>query len=168
MLAGIGLSPFFVSYRKKRMRRKRVQHQADIFCQMFCGWRLCNSHERLTALGSGPLHIDVFAGTATHNGTALQDLNIAGELSAWFQRDLLDNNIPVEQIRSATLDAELTITGLSGPRRSPEIWNTKISRYLSCDVRCRSHIKTDETSYQSEMVDHEEWPDGWWNEQRTT
>jgi hypothetical protein len=150
------------------MRRKRLQHQADIFCQMFCGWRLCNSHEALTALGSGILHIDVLAETVTHNGTPLQELNIVGELSAWFRADLLDNNISLEHIRSATLDAELTIADLSGPRRSPEKWNTRINRYLSCDIRCRSHIETDERSYESEMVDHEEWPDGWWKEQRTT
>jgi hypothetical protein len=157
----------FVLY-VKEMRRKRLQHQADTFCQMFCGWRLCNSHEELTVRRSGSLHIDILAGTATHNGTVLQDLNIAGELSAWFQGDLRDNNIPVEQVRSATLDAEVTITDLSGPRRSPERWNTKIRRYLSCDIQCRSRIETDETSYESEMVDHEEWPDGWWNEHRTT
>jgi hypothetical protein len=144
-----------------------LQHQADIFCEMFCGWRLCNSHEELTARGSGALHIDVLGGTATHNGTDLQDLSIAGELIAWFQRDLRDNDIPVEQIRSATLDAELTITGLSGPRRSPVIWNTKINRYLCCDIRCRSRIETDERSYHSEMADHEEWPDGWWHEYRS-
>jgi hypothetical protein len=135
---------------------------------MFCGWRLCNSHEALTALGSGVIHIDVLGETATHNGIALHDLNIQGELSAWFQADCLDNNIPVGQIRSGTLIAELTITDLSGPRRSPEIWNTEIKRYLSCEIRCRSCIETDETRYESEMVDHEEWPNGWWNERRTT
>lgn len=135
---------------------------------MFCGWRLCNSHETLTDRGSGTLHIDVLAETATHNETALQDLSIAGELIAWFQEDLRNNRIPVECIRSATLDAELVITDLSGPRQSPEIWNTKIRRYLSCDIRCRSRIETDEKSYDSEMVDHEEWPDQWWTEYRTT
>ena len=134
---------------------------------MFCGWRLCNSQETLTARGSGIFHIDVLAGTATHNGTVLQNLNIAGELIAWFQEDLRDNSIPIEQVRAATLDAELTIANLSGPRRSPEIWNTKINRYISCDIRCRGHIETDERQYDSEMVDHEEWPDGWWNEHRT-
>jgi hypothetical protein len=150
------------------MRRKRLQHQADIFCQMFCGWRLCNSHEVLTGLGSGAIHIDVLAGTATHNGNVVLDLNMAGELKAWFQGDLRDNNIPVEQIRSATVDADLTIADLSGPRQAPEIWTTKIKRYLACDIQCRSYIQTDEKCYDSQLMDHEEWPDGWWNEHRTT
>jgi len=150
------------------MRRKRLQHEADIFCQMFCGWRLCNSHEVLTSLGSGAIHIDVLAGTASHNGKIIQDLNIAGELKEWFKGDLRDNNVPVEHIRSATLDAELAITDLSGRRRSPEIWNTKISRYLVCDIQCHSRIETDEKSYDSKLTDHEEWPDGWWHEHRTT
>ncbi len=37
------------------MRRKRLQHDADVLCQMFCGWRLVYSYDRLLQLGCLPL-----------------------------------------------------------------------------------------------------------------
>ena len=53
------------------MKRKRFNHQVETLCQIFCGWRLVNSHDHLTKLGSGEIRIDLLKKQAFFNGQLL-------------------------------------------------------------------------------------------------
>ena len=146
------------------MRRKRLQHHADIFCQMFCGWRLMNDHETLSELGSGSLQIDVLTGDCMFDDKLIEKLKIAGEIDGWFRDEILAHKIPIELISCASLSVQLQIEPLIGPRRTTEIWadaNAKTT-YTSCHIFCESRISTDELDYASQLRDYEEWPDKWW------
>src|SRR6185295_20132493 len=89
------------------MRRKRLQHVADTLCHMFCGWELTFDYEELARLGSGTLVIDLISDRCTFNGQAISTLKIVGTLGAWLVKDLTDNKIPAESLRSVNLKAEL-------------------------------------------------------------
>ena len=94
----LGPAPVYSSIVKRcelLVRRKRLQHSADTFCQMFCGWRLANSYKDLERLGSGTLSIDVLVGSCRFDGTPIEPLSIAGELHSWLCEDLAAQGIPI-------------------------------------------------------------------------
>ena len=149
------------------MRRKRLKHCADTLCHMFCGWRLVNSYADIEALGSGTLNIDALTGDATFNGSPTNPLAIAGELHAWLAEDCESNGIPLGELRSATLTAELDLSKTEWKQRQSRdhwfdhkgaeiVWR-QINR---CVIECNSTIETDETEYRSQFHDLEEWPEG--------
>jgi len=149
------------------MRRKRLKHCADTLCHMFCGWRLVNSYADIELLGSGTLEIDALTGEATFNGDPTNPLAIAGELQAWLTEDCDSNNISIDQLRKAALTAKLDLSKTEWKQRQSldhwfdhkgaEIVWRQINR---CVIECCSTIETDETNYQSEFCDLEEWPEG--------
>ena len=40
------------------MRKKRIKHQVDVFCDMFSGWRLISDMETLLTLKNGIIEFD--------------------------------------------------------------------------------------------------------------
>src|SRR5205085_1874444 len=106
----LGPAPVYSSIAKRcglPVRRKRLQHSADTFCQMFCGWRLANSYKDLGRLGSGTLSIDVLVGSCRFDGTPIEPLNIAGELHSWLCEDLTAQGITIGALLRAGLTARL-------------------------------------------------------------
>jgi hypothetical protein len=149
------------------MRRKRLNHCADTLCHMFCGWRLINSYADIESLGSGTLEINALTGDATFNGSRTRPLAIAGELQAWLAEDCESHSIPIDQLRSARLKAELDLSKTEWKnRQSRDHWFDHkgaeiVSRQINrCVIQCDSIIETDETVYRSQFHDLEEWPDG--------
>ena len=149
------------------MRRKRLQHVADILCHMFCGWRLTWSYPRLAELGSGTLRIDVLAQSCAFNDQPISPLPIVRELHGWMLDECADNLIDAGLIRQAELVVELKV-GLI-PRRhrrtttrfftlAQRLWSPP--QFVSCAFACRSRVVTDETTYSSAYDDYEEWPSG--------
>lgn len=144
------------------MRKKRLQHAADIACEILCGWRLINDHKSLNEFGSGSLEIDLLTQKCRYNGKEIEPLNIAPEIGLWLQRDLQTNRIPVEGIKKANLQAEFRIRPLVGERKASEIWRGNPEKYIACDITCKCTIETDEKAYRSQRTDYEEWPENWW------
>ncbi len=145
-----------------------MQHVADTLCYMFCGWRLVNSYQELELLHSGTLVIDVRTEACRFEGRDLVPLRIAGELKAWYDRELLDNRIDAGAIREAMLVAELTFgTKPCEKRKKRNVDYSSDSAYvtadhfITCDIHCSSRIITDEREYTSEYTDFEVWPPGW-------
>src|ERR1035437_6351814 len=103
------------------MRRKRLNHAADTFCQMFRGWRLANSYHALAELGSGTLVIDAKDATCTFNGADIAPLNIAGELNAWLIADWQANDIPLPAISAAKLTVVLALSTIQGKKRKTTV-----------------------------------------------
>lgn len=149
------------------MRRKRLNHAADILCDMFCGWRLTNSYKELEHLGSGNLVIDALTEDCRFNGQPIHTVSIAVELSHWLKADLAKHNIPSSAIKMAQLNVELS-TFTADIRPSSRIFHMgkngkpiKKGDFYQVQARLHSIIITDEASYER-MRSHDEcWPVGW-------
>ena len=150
------------------MRRKRLNHAADTFCQMFRGWRLSNSYQALAELGSGTLIINAKDGTCTFDGKAIEPLTIAGELNAWFKGDLVQHGIPDGAISSATLTVVLGLSTIQGRERTSQVQHIatdgtpiRVGKFYRLSMECVSDIATDEALYNATLSDIAEWPDSW-------
>ncbi len=66
------------------MRRKRLKHYTDIFCDMFIGWRLSNDDiEKIQNIGSGKIRLDFLTDKLYfNNNESPVRLYILGEISA--------------------------------------------------------------------------------------
>ena len=150
------------------MRRKRLNHAADTFCQMFRGWRLANSFHGLIELGSGTLVIDAKDATCTFNDAGIASLNIAGELNAWLVADLQANDIPLAAISTAKLTVVLALSTIHGKKResivqyiSPEGKPIRGGSFHRLAMQCESEITTDEARYTATLSEVVEWPENW-------
>jgi hypothetical protein len=147
------------------MKLKRLNHAAQNICQIFCGWRLNLSLQRLAELGSGVLDIDVLSGQCAFNGSPIEPLPIAEEIHGWFLDDLNQSGIPVLSIHSASFRAELQLS------RIP--WNPGGERFFkgnsavvtpemnTCQMHCTGVITTDEKQYQGTYNGDRKWPINW-------
>ena len=148
------------------MRRKRLQHVADIICQMFCGWRLNASKPNLVDLGSGILQIDAMTGNCIFQGKQIDQLRIAEEIRAWMSDDLTANNIPADALTTAQLSVRLSFSVVPWSAPKGEIFYSggkaiQTEKMNRCLMECDSHIVTDEAVYRSQLTEVQEWPIGW-------
>jgi hypothetical protein len=138
------MSPSYLT--KEKMRRKALQDLANVFCQMFVGWRMGNDVSLLIGAGSCSITIDVLAGTAFIDKKPAR-LYIAEELSAWFMSRLQELNIPSVGIVSANLHVNQTL----------RLEETKSKKVAHFGFRCQSKIETDERSYQGCLAESHSW-----------
>lgn len=133
------------------MRRKRLQHHTDIFCDMFSGWKIVNDMKSLTELESGIIEFDFLNKTQKLNGTKSKiDFNMFYEISEWFAEDLKKHNIEMELLKIAKLNAEFNIKLISGKKKSRTKGITELNLILN------SSILTNEKEYKSEKVQTQE------------
>jgi len=149
------------------MRRKRLQHVADILCHMFCGWRQAYSKHALVALGNGQLEVDILTGKCRFEGKEIPPLPIVAELRGWMDAELIAHNIPATGILSASLRVALSFSEIPWAEKSTT------SEYFAhgepirsgilhaCRVQCESLVATEERGYIGKYADYEEWPVGW-------
>jgi hypothetical protein len=149
------------------MRRKRLNHAAETMCAMFCGWRLMNSYEELSSLGSGKLEIDALHLKASFNGLETEALSIAHELHIWLKNDLQANNIPSDALYEAKLAIELEITRVPATKSQRSFYiggdgmPIRKGEFFKHIAQCKSTIKTDDAVYESERTHYEQWPVRW-------
>ncbi|WP_409267756.1 hypothetical protein [Massilia sp. BHUDP2] len=152
------------------MGRKRLNHAAETFCAMFCGWRLTNSYVELQTLGSGVLDIDVLEAKCNFNGSPISSVSIAHELNGWLLQDKQKHNIPITELSSALLSVVIELARVPAPP-SP-----RSSFYIGKDgkpidkgeffkiaANCTSEIRTGDSTYRAIRSHHEQWPVGWPN-----
>ena len=149
-------------------RLKRLQHEADTLCHMFCGWRLIGSYGRMEQLGSGRLTIDALTQACTFNGQSIATLGIAIELTLWLRDDLAANRIDSQLVREATLEADLELTNSDRESRlttsqhyTAEERHYSPERFVRLGIHCTSRVVTHDLTYVSDYRDLEEWPEGW-------
>jgi hypothetical protein len=147
------------------MKIKRLNHAAQNICQIFCGWRLNRSLQRIAELGSGVLDIDVLSGQCTFNESPIESLPIAKEIRGWFLDDLNQSGIPVSGIRSACLRAELQLSRIPW-NQGGEIFfkgNTAVvtPQTNRCQMHCMGVITTDAKQFQGTYNADRKWPLGW-------
>ena len=127
------------------MRRKRLQHHTDIFCDMFAGWKIVNDMKSLAELESGIIEFDFLNRTQKlNNAESKTDFNMFYEISEWFADDLKKHNIGTELIKEAKLKAEFGVKLIPGKKKSRTKGITEL--YLNLN----SLILTDEKEYKSE------------------
>ena len=133
------------------MRRKRLQHHTDIFCDMFAGWKIVNDMKSLVELESGIIEFDFLNNTQKLNNTESKtDFNMFYEISKWFVDDLKKHNIETEFIKEAKVKAEFKVEFTVGKKNSRTKGITKL--YLNLN----SFIQTDEKEYKSEKEETQE------------
>jgi len=124
------------------MRRKRINHQVDIFCYMFSGWKLVNDMDTLIQLQSGQFALDFISNTVKLNGVPFdKEFHMLTEISAWFDKDLADNNIDKVSILKATLIVDFISTITDGKPKS------RTKKIIEIKLKMKSSILTDEKEY---------------------
>lgn len=127
-----------------KMKRKRINHQVDTFCEMFSGWRLVNDMEMLVQLKQGYIDLDLIDKLALLNGEPLdKDFHILHEISDWFIKDLINNNIDKNFIRNAGLKVVFASATTEGKPKS------KTNRIIEIKLSIEATILTDEKEYRA-------------------
>ncbi|PHS03792.1 MAG: hypothetical protein COA78_17330 [Blastopirellula sp.] len=129
------------------MRRKRLNHYADVVCKMFVGWRMCDDLEIMSDLPDGTITLNLLTGDALHSIAGPLDLHIAKEIQAWLQQQSEKEGVDVAQLKSATLEVDVDTGKVATNKKKIVMFN----------FECRSSLKTDETSYQATLKDMHQW-----------
>jgi hypothetical protein len=141
----------YPTFDQTTMRRKRLQHNADIFCVMFAGWKIVNDMKSLVELKNGIIEFDFLNRTQKlNNAESKTDFNIFHEISEWFADDLKKHNIETELIKEAKVKAEFKVEFTTGKKKSRTKGITEL--YLNLN----SWILTDEKEYKSEKEQTQE------------
>lgn len=134
------------------MRKKRIKHQVDVFCDMFSGWRLISDMETLLTLKNGIIEFDFINNNIKLNDDIYEKrFYMFSELSEWFERDLINNNIDKNSILKAMLKVEFSV----GVKEGKPISRTK--RIFIINLKMKSQILTDEKDYSIEKEDIQEY-----------
>jgi hypothetical protein len=148
--------------------KKRLKNSADVACQMFCGWRLTASKNRLVELGSGLLEIHLLTGECFFEGISVNSVAIGTELQLWFGKELAAQKIRPEAIVTATLKANIQLNLIPWAKREnkEQLFYTdnqevRTAEMHSCVIECESEISTAKASFVSRRRDVEEWPKDW-------
>ena len=120
-----------------------------------------NDYRALTDLGSGALEIDFLTEKCQHNSRPVPTLSIVRTVSVWWREDLAKNKIPLDDIQEARLVVGLDVSEQDGQRDHSITWAKSAPIFISCAVRARSVIRTNEATYAAEYADRLEWPRNW-------
>lgn len=129
------------------MRRKILQHFADVFCQMFVGWRMGEDVDVLSKIQHRQIYIDVLRGQASLSSEQSLNIWIAGEIQTWFASALKKHNIPIESIREAKSFVDINASTIERKRAIVRVF----------DFACQSAISTDEKTYESSLNESHTW-----------
>jgi len=131
----------------KKMRRKILQHYADVLCHMAIGWRMGDDLEVLSDLSDGTIHFNILEGEAIHDIEGDIKLHISDEMNTWLRDRLSKDQVLVSAIESVTLDLQMKTGRIKTDKK----------RVVSFDWRCHSRIKTEEKVYEVKHVDRHAW-----------
>ncbi len=134
------------------MRRKIIQHFANIFCQRFI--QVPNGYDLATFvhLGSGLYTLDILNGDCTRNSTAIPKLSTCAEYKEWLTEQLNKHKILLSDIKTARLLISVVVSEI---KIETSFGNIFASANFTFD--CRSEIQTDEKSYKAELQNQEAW-----------
>ncbi len=142
------------------MAQNRLNHSADIFCEMLCGWRLANGYKEIIELGSGSYEMNILAESSAFNGKPVS-LYMTAEIAAWFKKDIAINNVDINSVDSAQILADIEVKPLEGKRKTNTHFPQaeKSATYYSIKIKCQSEILAFGKKFKSAKEDYEEFPD---------
>ncbi len=115
---------------------------------MFSGWRLSDDVLTLSELNEGKLELDILTEKVKFNDKEFtKKLYVVGEISAFFRKDLEDNNIDIKDIISAKLKVTFKSTIIEGKPKS----RTRKKTNIKLDMH--SLIATNERNYEKRKKD---------------
>jgi hypothetical protein len=124
------------------MKRKRINHQVDIFCEMFSGWRLVNDLETLVELKSGRFDLNLLERTLKLNNEPFEKgFHMLHEISDWFDRDLTENQIDKKSILVAELEVDFVTYMKDGKPKS------KTRKVIEIKLDMNAKIQTEDKLY---------------------
>ncbi len=129
------------------MRRKRINHYADVVCRMFMGWRMAEDLETLAALPDGRIHLDLLTGSAKHNESGSLNLHIGGGIQAWLREECEKDGIDFNALRSADLWVDVDTSKIATNRKRIACFNFDAS----------SKLTTDEAEYTAQVSESHKW-----------
>ena len=127
------------------MKRKRLKHYTDIFCDMFAGWRLSQDIDTLKNIGSGKFLLDFLNKKWYLNDNESEiDLYIFEEIESWFKENLQKDNIDSKKLQEAYLQVNIVIIDCATTPKS------RTKRIIQISAEMTAIIKTDEKEYRTE------------------
>jgi len=114
---------------------------------MLVGWRMGEDFAKLANLGTGILIFNILEGTCHFGEKTIDDLYISKEIQSWFSHRLTEHKIPIEEIKEATLKAEVTTEIIEKKNRKKVIFNWT----------CNSLIRTNEATYEGALSEVHQW-----------
>ncbi len=129
------------------MRRKRLQHFADVLCHMFVGWRMYDDLERLAGLPNGRLSLDLLSMKAKHSIWGDLNLHITEEMNSWLIHQCEKDGLDFAKLLQASLEVDITSQKIVTKRK----W------VIDFSFDCHSTIKTDEKVYSSRLAEAHTW-----------
>lgn len=129
------------------MRRKRLNHYADVVCKMFVGWRMADDLEKLSDLPNGTISLNLLTGVANHSVSGPIDLHVAKEIRAWLQQQSVKEGIDISQLITATLEIDVDTSKVG----------TNKNKVVMFNFGCRSNIQTSETTYHATLKEAHKW-----------
>ena len=134
------------------MRRKVIQHFANMLCQRFIDLPSGYDLARFVKLGNGTAALNILDGHCTHNGSPVERFNTCNEYKEWLFRDLERHRIPVDAIVNAGMEIDATVSNIEIKESFGHVF-----RSADFSFDCRSSIQTDDKTYSSCRSEEKRW-----------
>ena len=129
------------------MRRKRLNHYANVVCNMFVGWRMGDDLEVLSELPDGKITVNLLTGNAYHFEVGEIDLWIPKELQAWLQDQSKKEGVDIGGIESAILEVDIDKNKVA----------TNKKKVVMFHFDCNSLFTTSEACYSGALKEVHKW-----------
>lgn len=129
------------------MRRKRLNHYADVVCRMFVGWRMGDDLEVLSEVPDGTITIDLLKGTANHSVVGNLELHISQEIAAWLSQQSAKEGINWSEMKSATLEVLIDTGRVATNKKKVVMFN----------FTCLAKLSTSEACYEANLIESAKW-----------
>jgi hypothetical protein len=143
------------------MSIKRLNHHAQNFGQMFCGWELMFDYKRLAELKNGELRINILENKCFHNGSEIEPLKISSAIRNWMVEDLEANKLKLSEVEKAELVVEFKTERILGQSIAGSSWADPTPYFVNCTLKCSSVINAKNREFTSSYWDEEEWPESY-------
>ena len=134
------------------MRHKSIQDFVNVICQHFT--QVPNGYDLATFVhfGSGIYMLDILKGTCTRNEITIPKLNTCDELREWLIIQLDKHRIPLSSIKRIDFEIRVIVSELKVKTSFGHVF---ASANFTFD--CRSEIRTDEKTYDSQLHNEKAW-----------
>ena len=132
------------------MARKVFQHFAHVLCQRFVEVPSNRDLVNLVLWGGGNLHLDITGRRATVNGYQVEPLPYVDDALHWLEGQIAKQGISPEQLVSAALAVEYTLTTTRRHAGAPILT-------ASFDFSCTSSVVAPDRTYTSTFRAEKVW-----------
>lgn len=142
------------------MRRKVIQHFANMFPQRFLDHPEGYDLAILAKEKSGIVEFDFLQGTASIAGVPQPEMRTSANFQAWLLRESEAHGIPMESLLHASMKVAFEVTGIEVKESFAHV-----SRSATFSFECASGLRIDERSYVCRSSGSKAWGYGHYWEQ---